>query len=150
MSKVNIVSKISAKKIVGKVKKPTETVYHMQVYGIATGTKAGESNFGPWTALTGQFRAKNLETGEVSQSGVCFLPEIALNLITPKLDAKNVEGVEFALNIGVTPANNSVGYEYVVTPVIAASENDPLEQLETKVNKVLPAPAPAEKHKKSA
>lgn len=147
MSKVTIVSKLSVKKICGKVKKPEGKVMLMQVFGIATGTKSDESNFGPWTALLGQFRAVNLETGEVFQSGVCFLPNTGLNLITPLLKKDGVDGLEFALNIGVIPAENTVGYEYYVEPVIEAKDNDPLEILSKKVAQVA-LPAPEKEHKK--
>ena len=141
MSKVTIVSKLSVKKICGKIKKPEGKVMLMQVFGIATGTKSDESNFGPWTALLGQFRAVNLESGELFQSGVCFLPNTGLNLITPLLKKDGTDGIEFALNIGVIPAENSVGYEYYVEPVIESQENDPLEILSKKVNQAaLPSP----------
>lgn len=141
MSKVIIVNKISARKICGKLKAPTEKTMLMQVYGIATGTKTGESNYGPWHALTGQFRAVHLESGELYQSGVCFLPKMGTDLIVPLMAKDGTEGLEFALNIGIVPADNAFGYEYYVEPVLEAKENDPLEALGKKVNQAaLPAP----------
>lgn len=147
MSKVTIVSKLSAKKILGKVKKPESKTMLMQVFGVATGTKTGESNYGQWVALTGQFRAIDLTDGAMYQSGVCFLPKSGLEMITPFLKKEGIDGIEFALNIGVVPADNSVGYEYIVEPVLEAKENDPLEILTKKVTQAA-LPAPEKEHKK--
>lgn len=140
MSNVNLITKISPKKIMGKINAPKEKTFLMQVFGVATGTKVGDGNYGPWEALTGQFRAVNLETGEIFQSGVCHLPTVALNLIIPRIKEDSVNGVEFAFNIGVVPADNKVGYEYIAEPLIEAADNDPLELLAKKVMNLLPAP----------
>lgn len=148
MSKVTIVSRLSAKKICGKINKPEGKTPLLQVFGIATGTKTGESTYGPWVALTGQFRAVNLETGELFQSGVCFLPRMGTDLVTPLLKTDGVNGLEFALNIGVVPSDTNTGYEYYVEPVLQAGESDPLEALQKKVTQAsLPAP---EKESKKA
>lgn len=144
MSNVQIVAKLSAKKVCGKIKKPEKKTVLMQIFGVATGTKSGESNFGGWVALTGQFRATNLETGEIYQSGICYLPNTALNLIIPMLAKDGVDGLEFAFNIGVIPADNAFGYEYYVEPMLEPKENDPLEMLAKRVSQVaLPAPEKA-------
>lgn len=148
MSTVQIVTKLSAKKIVGKVKRPEAKTPLYQVFGIATGIKTGESNFGPWTALTGQFRAVKLDDGQTFQSGVCYLPKMGTDLITPMLNKEGVDGLEFALNIGVVPSENQIGYEYYVEPVLEAKENDPLEALQKKVQAALPAPESEKKGKK--
>lgn len=149
MSKITIVTKLSAKKILGKVKKPEEKTVLMQVFGIATGIKTGESNYGPWTALTGQFRAVNLQNGEIFQSGICFLPKMGTDLVTPMLKKEGVDGLEFALNVGIVPADNSVGYEYYVEPVLEAKENDPLEALSKKVSHAALTSPASEKEKVS-
>ena len=147
MSKVTLVSRISAKKICGKIKKPEGKTSLLQVFGIVTDIKTGESTYGPWVALTGQFRAINLETGEMFQSGVCFLPKMGTELITPLLKKDGTNGLEFALDIGVIPAENNTGYEYYVEPVLETSENDPLEILSKKVKQAA-LPAPEKDHKK--
>lgn len=141
---MNIVSKLSAKKVCGKIKKPDAKTPLMQVFGIATGIKTGESNFGPWTALTGAFRATRLSDGEVYQSGSCFLPKMGTELIAPMLKKEGVDGLEFAFNIGVVPSDNAIGYEYYVEPMLEAKENDPLELLQKRVTQAaLPAPEKA-------
>lgn len=140
MSNVEILTKLSVKKVLGKIENVTEKKILMQVFGVATGVKTGDSNYGPWEALTGQFRAINLETGQIYQSGICFLPQVALNLITHRVKEDSVNGVEFAFNIGVVPADNKAGYEYSCEPLIEASENDPLEVLQKKMSNLLPSP----------
>ena len=144
---LNIVSKLSAKKVCGKVPKPDDKMPLLQVFGIATGIKTGESNFGPWTALTGAFRATRLKDGEQFQSGVCFLPKMGTELIAPMLKKEGVEGLEFAFNIGVIPSDNAIGYEYYVEPMLESKENDPLELLAKRVAQAaLPAPKRAAVH----
>ena len=123
----------------------------MQVMGVATGIKTGESDKGPWTALLGSFQAINMETGDTYRSGVCFLPNIMLNLVTPRLLEKESKAVEFAFNIGVKADEKSAtGYVYIAEPIFETAENDPLEML----TKKLPAPkgdkAAQIEHKKKA
>lgn len=147
MSNITIVSKISAKKVCGKIAKPDNKTPLMQVFGIATGAKTGESSFGEYMSLLGQFRATNLATGEVYQSGVCFLPNMGVNMVAPMIAKEGVEGVQFALFIGVVPAENAFGYEYYVEPIMQASESDPLEILAKKVTQTLLAAPEAKSHK---
>jgi len=140
MAKFAIVKKLSVKNIMGKKPKAPEegkTEWLCQIVGVAQGIKTGRSDFGDWTALTGAFQGSNMETGVVTRSGVCFLPDVALNLITPGLMQKETKGIEFAFNIGVKADEDSTtGYVYVCEPIFDAAENDPLEML----TKKLPAP----------
>ena len=128
-----LVSKISPKVVCGKQEKPEgkTVVWKYQIIGIANDIKMGESNYGEWIAFLGSFKATNLETGETFRSGKCFLPQTATNLIVPAL--KDSKGVEFAFNVGIKKADTSIGYEYIVEPLIAASESDPLLLLEKKI-----------------
>lgn len=133
MSEINLVSKISVAKCHGKIDKknlPKGTI--IRIAGIASGTKTGTSNFGPWTAATGDFIAINAETGEEFRSGICFMPSTAMSLIEGAL-AQSPEGVEFAFDFGVKEADNSVGYEYTVKPVIKAKESEAMTSLLAKV-----------------
>jgi hypothetical protein len=147
MSNITIVSKISTKKVCGKIAKPDKKTLLMQVFGVATGTKLVPSPFGEAMGMLGQFRATNLVTGEVFQSGVCFLPIMGLNMVAPMIAKEGVEGVQFALLIGVVPAENAFGYEYYVEPIMQASESDPLEILAKKVTQTLLAAPEAKGHK---
>ena len=137
VKKPSLLSKISVKKVIGKRPQPDETgtKWLMQVAGIATGFKTGESDYGEWSALTGSFQATNLENEKVYRSGKCFLPVVALNMILPALEAEHAIGVEFAFNIGVVSAETATGYEYVCESVFEISENDPLQMLTSRINK---------------
>lgn len=154
MSKFAIVKKLSVKSILGKKPKPPEegkTEWLCQIVGVATGVKTGNSNFGDWTALTGSFQGSNMETGVITRSGVCFLPDVALNLITPGLMQKETKGIEFAFNIGIKFDDDSTTkYVYVVEPIFEASENDPLEMLTKKLQKPAVEKADQTEHKKRA
>ena len=148
---MQIVSKLSAKKVCGKIKVPEKKTPLMQVFGIATGVETGESTFGPWTALKGAFRATRTLDGEQFQSGTCFLPKMGSELIVPMLKKEGVEGLEFAFHIGVVPAENAIGYEYYVEPMLESRENDPLEMLAKRVSQAtLPAPDKGERQAKAS
>lgn len=151
-TKFTMISKISAKSVIGKIKAPDSGQHFiMQVMGIATGTKTGESDKGPWTALLGSFQAINMETGNVYRSGVCFLPNIVLNMILPKLLEKDSKAVEFAFNIGIKADEDSVtGYVYIAEPIFEAAENDPLEMLTKKLPKTSGEKVSQIEHKKKA
>jgi hypothetical protein len=129
----SIVTKISVAKVCGKLKKPSEKTYIMQVFGIANGIKEGTSTYGEYQGLVGQFRAINIHTGDMFQGGECYLPNIALNLVLGALNDVN-KSVEFAFNIGIYPAENAFGYEYCCDPLMAASESDPLELMQKKIS----------------
>lgn len=150
-----IVRKLSVKSIIGrKPKAPDDDNVKMLVrfYGVATGTKTGESNFGPWCALIGSFKAINLETGEEKRAGTCFLPDVALDMILPQLAPAKVNAVEFGFDIGVKKDDDSAtGYIYVAEPCLQVSENDPLELITKKIDApALPAPDKKESKKEKA
>lgn len=147
-----LLSKLSLKEVYGAVKikelhAGKTPVNLMRVIGLASGVKTGQSTFGDWLAFTGNFKAINLETNEEFRAGKCFLPNIASNLIEGAL--QNAEGdVQFAFDVGVKPVldrQNKESYEYTVTPLIEAADNDPLTELE---NKVKGAPAIEDKKAK--
>ena len=136
---VTIVTNISVKKVLGKLKPPMEKTYLMRVFGIAHSVKTDTAQYGEYTALLGQFRAVNLVTGDVFGAGKCFLPDIALNLVVPAINKEGTNGVEFAFNIGIMPADNAFGYEYCCDLLMEAGETDPLEIIQKKLA-ALPAP----------
>lgn len=130
---INFQKKLSTVKIYGKVTArsvdPGETLDLYEVVGIASGTKTGSTDHGDWTALTGNFAAQNLSTGEQFRSGVCFLPDVALDPTVGQLDA-GAASVQFGWIIGIK-GDDSVqcGYTYYARPLIEPSEDDPLEIL---------------------
>lgn len=139
---MQLVSKISAKTVYGSVDiKALHTAKVekkiIRVIGLASGIKTGETSFGAFVAFTGNFKAINLDTNEEFRSGKVFLPNIAQNLLEGALAQTESDAVEFAFDIGVKPVQDRQGkdsYEYTVTPLMAAQDNDPLAALEGKLN----------------
>lgn len=145
---MNIIKKISTKTVYGEVKRSElyeakgQRIDLYDVFGIAKGVKSGESNYGDWHALTGSFRAVNVETGEEFQAGTLFLPGVGHDLIAGLIG--DAEAVEFALRVSVAADDTSqIGYAYHVTPLIEPTEGDPLSKLQAQVQesrKALEAP----------
>lgn len=137
---MKIVKKLSMKILAGgRPKIPEaegETNWIAKVAGIANGTKTGESNFGLWVALIGNFAAEQIgvEKPERFRTGVMFLPDVALNLVTPALEAAGKgAAIEFAFQIGVIKDDSAAtGYVYVAESLIEPSASDPLEALSLK------------------
>lgn len=159
-----IIRKISARHVIanvkyfvpkadkdGNVSKDVIPLY--RIFGQASGIRKGESDNGPFTALTGRFEAvivaADPETGEVDQktfaSPECFLPEPMNAMIADELDRRDANGkrevqsLEFAFEVGVKAAKTSVGYEYTCTPLIERQGADPLAAMREKIA-ALPPP----------
>jgi hypothetical protein len=91
-------------------------------------------NFSDWEALIGIFRAI-APSGEVYESGMCFLPDVALGMITGQLNAGAV-GVDFAFRLyAVLDENSPVGFSYRAEPLLNTVDN-PLDR----IAKLLTAP----------
>lgn len=141
---IELLSKLSLKSVYGAVNikvlhEGKKTIHLMRVLGIASGVKTGSSNFGDWLAFTGNFKATNLETGAEFRSGKIFLPTIASGLIEGAIQQAETDSVQFAFDIGVKPVQDRQGkdsYEYTVTPLVEAQDNDPLKQLENTLPKL--------------
>lgn len=127
--------------------------------GIATGTKMVENQNEPekpYVAVTGNFEAVNLYTGEIYRSGILYLPTGLHDLVVNMLD--QVKGdedrskfdkaaVEFALQIDAEPADNAAGYQYVGKSLLPPQKADALSHLRALTAgivpvKQLPPPAP--------
>ncbi len=141
MTDQTILSKISVAKCHGKISRdalPTGTI--LRVGGIATGTKSGPDKNRPgetWTALTGDFVAIDTVNGEEFRAGVCFLPTVGQNLVLGALGG-SPDGVEFGFDIGVKKADNAIGYEYTVKPVVKAKESQAMTNLLNKMAEAAP------------
>lgn len=165
----NIVKKISMKNLVGNVAKfiPTKTVpvegkegvikevpdigattWIANVVGIARNVKRGESNYGAWEALLGDFLAEPLvgeKKGQRVRTGQIFLPDVILNMIAGAMTGAT--GIEFNFKVGIMAVAtdgekpSATGYEYVADILVEPTENDPLSALLDKAAKLaLPAP----------
>ena len=145
----SLIRKISAKSVCGKVEKPKKATKLFIVGGIANKVKTGDSQYGPWTALVGQFEATNIETGEVFVGPQCFLPEPMNGMIAAALemvdddDKRLNSSVQFAVEVGVKPADNTVGYEYTAKEIMKSDSADPLAAIREKIALALPAPTKA-------
>jgi len=131
-----LLSRITIKTVCGEIKKPTVETLIMRVYGQANGFKVAASQYGDSLGFTGVFKAINAETGEEFTAGKCFLPKIIENQLGGILGGADNNGVEFAFDIGVKPAENAFGYEYVVRSVLAPVEAPVISALEEKMGKL--------------
>lgn len=143
MSAVEMLKKLTAKAIMGeKVKAPEKATVLFTVYGIANGVRKGETNFGPWVALTGNFEAVRKSDGKVFRSSNVFLPEPMHGMLVAAVSADDTRNVQFACNVILKPrADLAIGYEYIAEPVVESGENDPLAALRSSVKALLPAPS---------
>ncbi len=151
----SLIRKISAKAVLGaSPEKPKKAINLFTVIGIAQGVQTGTTDYGEWTALKGQFEATNKETGEVFQAPKCFLPDPLNGMIAATLQETDEEGnrvnssVQFAVEVGVKPADTATGYEYTTKEIVESNEADPLAALRDAVTKALPAPAADKSAKK--
>jgi len=156
MSRAKLIGKISVRHVVGTkggiltaVMSDKEVSHKlMRVVGIASDIKSGEGDNGPWTGLKGQFKATNLVTGEMFQSGQCFLPSVASDMVEGALKA-GATAVEFGFDISAQfDEQSATSYVYHAEPLFEAAENDPVALLTARLDaqqKKLDAPKEAEK-----
>lgn len=146
--------KLSVKKVCGRPEfekgsaNGTE-ISLMQVFGQATGTKGGTSDYGDWECLLGSFEATNMETGETFRAAQLFMPDVAHEPIAQAVKLASNGIVDFAVEIvAVKDAESSVGYVYSMKPLIQAEESDPIRILREKAQKQLAAPTEEKPKKK--
>lgn len=144
---MSILRKITVKTVCGKQAAPEDHKDLMTIIGIASGTRSGESNYGPWVSFTGHFEATNIETGEVFTSMQAFLPEPIQSALESRLTSGDVESVEVALKIGIRPSDAAIGYEYVTESLVEMANHDAIAHLRGVANKALDAPKASPKGK---
>ena len=135
------VKKISVATVYGKIDLKTliekSSMPIMTVIGLAIGTRVGQSAYGDWTALVGQFQAANAETGEVMDAAQLFLPDVALLPIQTALARPECKGVEFAIQVSVHYAADAKPggspYEYSFEPLLPPDENDPISRMKVRL-----------------
>lgn len=116
--------KLSAKIIVGKrIGKITQPTDLFTVIGIATGTKVGQSTYGEWVGLRGQFEVVRCDDGKTLTAPLLILPEIMDRIMEPG------DSVEFAALVSVDPSTNLAGFEYRVSWILQPCSHDPLRKL---------------------
>jgi hypothetical protein len=146
LSVATVYGAIDLEKLIAASKTGDGSMKLMQVIGNAIGKKSGQSSYGDWTALMGQFQATNLETGEVSEAAQLFLPEVALTPLLVAMAAPEARGVEFALVLSARYVKQAkpggVPYEYTWEPLLPPDANDPITRIKARLA-ALPAPAAA-------
>lgn len=137
---MKILSKISPKAVCGELKGrlgDQKDMNVMQVLGIAKTKEVYNGTFGESWRIKGEFKALNLMTKEEFYAGECFLPGLAESLIAGQMDDASDNAIQFAFIIGIKAADNKVGYEFTVEPLIKPAENSALAMIE---KQLLPAP----------
>lgn len=132
----------------------------MHVGGTAVDTKQVPTPYGESTCIMGEFTAVHPETGEMSEAGQLYLPEVAVIPLRLALAREGARAAEFAFTIFVKAAvdakpGGSV-YEYTFENRMPISDNDPRAKMRqllleaagkapalTDESKATPAPAPA-------
>lgn len=161
-----ILRKMSPKTVMGKIKRPNpgdpdatppvppdpERDLYV-VMGQTNGLVTGESDNGPWTAFKGWFESARCDTGEIAQSGLCFVPkafeELLVNAVKAQQGGDAGAMVEFAVKISiVTSTKAGAGYEFRCKNLVKVQSGDPLKALRDSLRSsgslpALPAPKAA-------
>lgn len=165
-----ILKKLNPKDIMGtKIRELPIPSDLYTIIGRAHNLRDGESQFGPWTSLRGEFEAVRLSDGETFISAECFVPGPAGDLLVQQVrkfiteeipvseeQAKKAgrtykttgEYVEMALVVSTKASTRDAGqpYEFVVRPIVPVQKADALAALRERMMKTLPrlaAPKPA-------
>lgn len=144
------------------------------VIGRANNIREGESQYGPWVSLRGEFEAVRISDGKRFYSAECFVPGPAGDLLVNQVRGFIVEAipvteeqrkkagqtyrvtgefVEMALIVSTVASKRDGGapYEYTVRPVVPVQKADALAALRAKMLKALPMlPAPKQVEKPAA
>lgn len=141
----------------GKLKLPADLFL---LYGAAVNLRDGESSFGPWTALVGEFRAIRIHDDREFIAMECHIPGAAGDMLVSgvrkfviedipvtadefKKHGKTYkvtgETVEMALVVSAVPSARAGGapYEFKVRPLVKIATVNTLAHLETKAQKFL-------------
>lgn len=102
----------------------------LQVLGNVTSFKAGESDFGSYVELRGDFRATNLQTGEILEAcNKCILPSVVGDAVASSL-ANGAESVQFAVELDVRYAEKAATmYEFDARTLLKPATAKPIDAL---------------------
>jgi hypothetical protein len=114
-------AKIIVGKRIGKIEAPTDL---FTVIGIATGLRTGQSTYGEWTGLKGEFEVVRCEDGKVLRAPIMILPEPAMAALLAV-----AWPTQFAFLVRVVPSSNEQGFEYEVQKLVPPGPYDALEDL---------------------
>lgn len=113
----------------------------LDVYGVATKFKPGQSNFGDYISFIGNFRAIRHADKQAFASGKIILPKMLEEGLWAAMGPE-VNNVQFAFRIGVKFNKKlATKYEYTAESLTPLAENDPVVMLEKQLSgKLLAAP----------
>lgn len=106
-----------------------------RIVGYAAGVKRGDSSYGEWAALVGEFAATNADTGEIFASKTAIIPgamgEALVTTTEDRLKEDASSQVKFSCDVFVKRSSRQPAqkYEYVVRPVIDAKLSSPALEL---------------------
>lgn len=126
------------------LKMPGKRADLCDLYGIATRAKPGNSDYGPFVAFVGTFRAIRLEDKAEFESSKIILPAFIEEELFAAFNGEQNANVEFAMRISAKyDAEAATKYVYDMVPLIKPKENAQLANLMGAVKeaqKALPAP----------
>jgi len=133
-----VLKKITVKEICGEIllKDIPETgvKWMAKIVGFAQGVKSGETQYGIWHAITGEFAATNMDTGEVFASATTIIPgalgDMLVQSVSAALHDDASAKVKFAVKVGVKISKRDKNkYEYEVMPLIDSQLASPALEL---------------------
>ena len=154
---IGLLKKISTRTVFGGrgeilelvMKDRTKKIPIYRVWGEAIGTRSAESREKgddgekiKSTGLVGEINAINLHTGEQFYSTVCWLPQMAVDLVATQFggDTDDVQRVAFAYDIGAQfDESSATSYTFTVDPL---TELKPTESMQKLTASLPPLPKP--------
>lgn len=127
---VVVARKLSVATVFGRVKiadiPDGGQIHVMRVAGVASDIDAGESAYGAWACLKGDFAAINYVTGERFVGASAFVPGAMGEMLIEQVRSGVRDDVGFALKFSVdvfvmVSPRDANKYEYVVKPVIEST-----------------------------
>lgn len=99
-------------------------------------------------AIVGDFEGTKAD-GNVVKSGLLYLPSGIHEMLADPLKEDDAKPIDFAMRIFTVPADNPIGYSYLVEPVLPPSAADPLAHIREAMGKQIALlDAPKEEPKK--
>lgn len=149
------IKKISVKTVYGSVKLPAlikglpegasigPEMPLMEIVGICRDYSVVATDKGESLKFVGQFKATNLETGEIFVSGACFLPGALPDMLYGAIGPNRESDVQFAFRISAHYDESAITkYVYDVESLIPISESDSLALLEKQIQRPALAAVP--------
>lgn len=122
----------------------TKPIALLDIWGVATRAKPGESDFGPYVKFLGQFKALNIKDGALYRAPTCLLPKFLEEELYGALSAPGASSAEFGFRVSVKyDKDSATSYVFLADSLVEPANNDALAALELKMGearRTLPAP----------